>query len=320
MRVAILYDDVASRAEATPDERGVLEAVDAVQLALRDLGHVPLRIPIGPTLDEWTGRLMDAEADVAVNLCEGAAGCSANEARVAAAVELLGVPMTGSPSETLALARRKDRVNAVLASAGLPVPTWLPLDPGEPPTGWRWFPAIVKPAAEDASIGITQRSVARDADTLAAAVRAAQRYGRVIVQEFLDGPELIVGIVGETVLPVAEIDFGAFPAGSWPLVTYDAKWAPGSPEDLGTAPLCPAPIDDATRDEATRLALAAWRLVGGRGYGRVDLRADRNGRLHLLEVNPNPDLAPSAGLTRMAAANGWGYVDLLGHILREAAR
>lgn len=318
MRIAVLYDDGASRPEATPDERGVLEAVEAVQVALHDLGHAPVRVPVEPALDDWTGRLSEADADLVFNLYEGAAGASANEARVAAVVELLDRPMTGSPSDTLALARRKDRVNAILAAAGLPVPAWLPVDAGPMLAGWRWFPAIVKPVAEDASIGITQRSIANDAGQLDAAVAEALRHGPAIVQEFLDGSELMVGIVGRTVLPVAGIDFAALPAGSWPLVTYAAKWAPGSAEDVGTAPVCPAPLDEPTRREAVRLAVSAWRLVDGRGYGRVDLRADRDGRLHVLEVNPNPDLAPSAGLARMAAAHGWGYVDLVGHIVREA--
>lgn len=318
MRIAVLYDDVAARPDATPDERGVLEAVEAVDLALRDLGHAPVRIAVGAGLDPWAARLADADVALVFNLCEGAGGTSTHEARVAAAIELIGLPMTGSPAETLALARRKDRVNAILSAAGIPVPTWLALEPGERPDRWSWFPAIVKPVDEDASVGISQRSVARDPEHLAAAVAAARPGSRIMVQEFLDGRELTVGIVGEVVLPVSEIDFAALPEGAWPLVTYDAKWAPGSPEDIGTAPVCPAPIDEATRREAVRLARAAWRLVGGRGYGRVDLRADRDGRLYVLDVNPNPDLSPSAGLARMAAANGWGYTDLVDRIVHEA--
>jgi D-alanine-D-alanine ligase len=318
MRIAILYDDVESRPDAPPDERGVLEAVEAVELALRDLGHAPVRVPVGAALDEWLTRLLAAEVALVFNLCEGAGGSSANEARVAAAIELMGVPMTGNPSETLALARRKDLVYALLAAAGEPVPAWLAFDPGEPPPAPGWFPAIVKPADEDASVGISQRSVVRNDAEFAAAVAAARRSAGLVVQQFLDGRELNVGIVGDEVLPIAEIDFAALPEGAWPLVTYEAKWVPGSPEDLGTRPVCPASLDEATRREAVRLARAAWRLVGGRGYGRVDLRADRHGRLHVLDVNPNPDLAPSAGLARMAAAHGWDYVDLVARIVREA--
>lgn len=318
MRIALLFDDVATRPEATLDERGVLEALEAVDVALRDLGHTPVRVGVGGPLEQWVGELREADVDLVFNLCEGAYGASANEPRVAAAVELLGLPLTGSSAETLALARRKDRVNALLAAADLPVPHWVMAREGTRVTGWRRYPALVKPVGEDASVGITQESVARDRRELGRALAVAARYGPVMVQEFLTGREFNVGIVGEQVLPVAEIEFGEFPQGAWPLVTYRAKWEAGSGEDLATTPRCPARIDEALRARAVALARMAWALVDGRGYGRVDLRADANGRLYILEVNPNPDLAPSAGLARMATAHGWGYADLIAAIVREA--
>jgi D-alanine-D-alanine ligase len=318
MRIAILHDDVASREDATLDERGVLEAVEAVHLALRDLGHVPVRVPVGARPGEWAAILAEASVDLVFNLCEGVGGRSDGEARAAALVELLGLPMTGSGSETLALARRKDRVNAILAAEGVRVPAWARVLPGERAPAWDRFPAIVKPAGEDASVGITQASVVRDDAELRNALAATGRYGAVVIQEFVGGREFNVGIVGDRVLPVAEIDFGDLPDGLWPVVSYRAKWEAGSDEDLGTRPVCPAPLDPAVREKAIRLAMAAWRAVEGRGYGRVDLRADAEGRLHVLEVNPNPDLAPSAGLSRMAAAEGWGYIDLIDRIVREA--
>ena len=125
MRIALLFDDVATRPEATLDERGVLEALEAVDVALRDLVHTPVRVGVGGPLEQWVGELREADVDLVFNLCEGAYGASANEPRVAAAVELLGLPLTGSSAETLALARRKDRVNALLAAADLPVPHWV---------------------------------------------------------------------------------------------------------------------------------------------------------------------------------------------------
>jgi D-alanine-D-alanine ligase len=139
------------------------------------------------------------------------------------------------------------------------------------------------------------------------------------VQEFLSGRELNVGIVGGRVLPIAEIEFTPLPAGGWPLVSYRAKWDAGSEEDSATTPRCPASLDATLAEEAAGLARAAWALVGGRGYGRVDLRADTDGRLHVLEVNPNPDLSPSAGLARMARAAGWDFTELIRHIVEEAA-
>ncbi len=315
MRVAVLHDDVLARPGATPDELGVLEAVDAVCAALLDLGHTPVRVPVTARLEEWLSTLSAAHVDLAFNLCEGVGGASAGEVGVAAVIELLGLPMTGSGAETIALARRKDRVNALLAAAGVPVPTWAP---AERLADWSRFPAIVKPAAEDASVGITQASVAGDELALRRAV-ATSAHGPVLVQEFLSGREFNVGIVGERLLPLAEIEFHELPGGGWPLVSYRAKWEEGSDEDRATVPRCPARAEPALVEEARALARAAWRLVDGRGYGRVDLRADAAGRLHVLEVNPNPDLSPAAGLTRMAAADGWSYTELIRQIVEEAA-
>ncbi len=319
MRVAVLHDDVLGRPGASPDELGVLEAVEAVSAALHELGHAPVRVAVTPRLEEWVRALNDVHVELVFNLCEGAAGASAGEVRVAAVVELLGLPMTGSGTETIALARRKDRVNALLAADRLPVPAWAP---AEHASGWRRFPAIVKPAAEDASVGITQLSIASDERTLMHALMLNGRYAPLIIQEFVPGREFNVGIVGRHVLPLAEIEFHELPDGGsprWPLVSYRAKWEAGSDEDRATVPRCPAAAEPELVAQARALALAAWALVEGRGYGRVDLRADAAGRLHVLEVNPNPDLSPSAGLTRMARAEGWSYTELVRQIVEEAA-
>jgi len=320
MKVGILYDEIVARRGAPADERSVLDAADAVALALCELGHSPLAIPVGTDLEGWTGRLRDARVDLVFNLCEGVAGAASHEASVAAVVELMGLPMTGSRAETLALARRKDRVNALLAAAGVPVPPWTVVPPGAPAPGdWDRFPAIAKPAGEDASLGISQRSVARDRDELDAAIGHAAPHGPVLVQEFLTGRELAVAFVGGQALPISEIDYAGVPDGCWPMLCYRAKWHAGSREDRATTPRCPAALGRGTRARALELAEAAWRLVEGAGYGRVDLRADADGNLYVLEVNPNPDITPSAGLARMATAGGWTYTALVHRIVREAA-
>jgi D-alanine-D-alanine ligase len=318
VNVAVLFDDVMSRAGATADERGVLETVDAVTAALERAGHDALRVPVSPCAGDWIGPLLTRRPDVAFNLCEGVGGSSAHEPNVAAVIELLGLPMTGCGAATLSLGRHKDRVNAVLDAAAVPVPRWARIGTDECAPAWDRFPAIVKPAAEDASIGITQRSVVRNAAELDAAIDEARAFGVAIVQEFMPGRELNVGIVGDETLPVAEIDFAGMPERTWPIVSYLAKWETGSDEDLGTLPRCPADLSPVDAHDVSRTAAKAWRLTGGGGYGRVDLRADEAGRFHVLEVNPNPDLAPSAGLARMALATGWSYDDLVLRILALA--
>ncbi|MEP6745965.1 MAG: hypothetical protein ABJB33_10755, partial [Gemmatimonadota bacterium] len=121
------------------------------------------------------------------------------------------------------------------------------------------------------------------------------------------------------VLPMSEICFDNMPEGSWPVLTYAAKWDEGSPEDLGSIPVCPAEVNAETARRIVAVARHAWELVsGGEGYGRVDLRLDPEGRPWVLEVNPNPDLSDNAGLARMGRAVGMDYADLLLKIVDES--
>ncbi|HUG38929.1 MAG TPA: hypothetical protein VMM12_00505 [Longimicrobiales bacterium] len=310
MRIAVAYDRAADEG-GTPDTVAVLEAVHATVNALSRADHAAFPIAASAPLERFFARLTGV--DVVFNLVESLGGRAADEPRVAALMELTGKPVTGAPSETLALCRRKDRVNTLLAAAAVPIPAWTLARPGDAPA-WDAFPAIVKPAGEDGSVGIHEQSIVEDALELRAAL--ARSPGDAILQRFVGGRELNVGILGDVVLPVAEIEF----SGAQRLVTYAAKWEAGSAADLGTRPVCPARIPEAMADEARDIARRAWAALAGRGYGRVDLRADEDGHLHLLEVNPNPDLAPDAGLARMAAAAGCTYDGLIARILREAQR
>lgn len=320
MMVAILYDDVESRPHATPDEEGVMEAVAAVDEALHALGHQAVRVPAGDNLSVWSGRLRRVQPQTVFNLCEGLGGRSEGEVLAARVVEEMGIPLTGSPSSILALARRKNRVNELLQARGLPVPTWDLWD-GFDRVAWasRWsaFPAIVKPAAEDGSVGITQESVVHDGEGLAARLLSMAEYAPLLVQSFVGTREINAAIVGGAVLPLSEVVFSGLPRGHHPMVGYDAKWVPGSPEDRGTRPVCPADLPPALAAQIRLMALRAWWAVGGKGYGRVDFRLAPPDTLYILEVNPNPDLAPSAGLTRAARAHGWDYHHLIARILTE---
>lgn len=316
MKVALVYDDVSSRPNATADDLSILQSLDAVDDAICALGYTPLWIPVSPRVDGWIELLTHASIDVVFNLCEGVGGDSANEVRVAGMIELLGLPMTGCTAETLGLARRKDRVNAILRDAGVPVPDWACVNVDRRKLYWDKFPAIVKPAAEDASIGITQQSVARNRRELAKAIDAAEGFNQVLVQRFIEGREFNVGIVGNVLLPINEIDFTDMPADAWAMLSYAAKWDVGSAEDLGSQPMCPAEITDEQRDQLYDLGLEAWRVVEGRGYGRVDFRMDAEGNFYVLEVNPNPDLG--AGLKHMAQAHGWEFPQLIEQIIAEA--
>jgi D-alanine-D-alanine ligase len=223
-------------------------------------------------------------------------------------LELLGIPYTGGSSYTTSLCLRKHAVNALLGSVGLPVPPWVYMTHGSRIRS-PGFPCIVKPAAEDASIGVEQRSVVRSARALRTRVEAMiESFDEVIVQRYVEGRELNVGVLGDLVLPIAEIDFTTLPKGLWPIVTYRSKWDIGSEEDLGAVPKCPAQLPARVANEVRRVALEAWRIVGGHGgYGRIDMRLDHDMRPWILEVNANPDTEPEAGLARMARVAGIDY-------------
>jgi len=313
MKVALLFDGISALGASA--DQIIVETVEAVEQVLREDGDEVVRIAV--TLDgRWIERVRRGKFDLAFNLCEGIDGVAAFEPSVIAVLELLGVPYTGSSSWTTALCLQKHLVNGMLAASGLPVPRWGVVRRGGPlPT--IGFPAICKPAAEDASIGIEQRSVVRSMRALAERVDAMhERWDEILVQRFIAGREVNVGIVGETVLPISEIRFDGLPRGMWRIVSYRSKWETGSDEDLGAVPQCPAELDEPLAAEIERIALAAWRAVGGEGYGRVDMRIDRTGRPWILEVNANPDLASDAGLARMSRIAERDYADLVREICR----
>jgi D-alanine-D-alanine ligase len=146
-----------------------------------------------------------------------------------------------------------------------------------------------------------------------------EQFEEVLVQEYVAGREFNVGFVGKRMLPIAEIRFDGMPDGSWPIVSYAAKWIPGSPEDEGTQPICPAEVPADLAQRIGQVARDAWlHMSGGEGYGRVDLRVSPEGQPYVLEVNPCPDLSSNAGLARMGRAFGWSYDDLVIQIVDEA--
>ncbi len=308
MRVALLFDG-ASALSPSPDLL-VIQTVDAIEAALEKEGNAVVRVPV-MTDGKWIDRLRRGRIDVAFNMCEGIDGVAELEPPVIGVMELFGVPYTGASSYTTSLCLRKHAVNAMLSHSGLPVPPWITVRRGGRIRSVG-YPAIVKPAAEDASIGVEQRSVVRTARALRARVEAMLvSFDDVIVQRYVEGRELNVGIVGDTVLPIAEIDFSTMPKNLWPIVTYRSKWDAGSEEDLGSVPRCPADLPARVANEVRRVAFEAWKMVGGHGYGRVDMRLDESGRPWVLEVNANPDIAPDAGLARMAGVSGIDYAALV---------
>jgi D-alanine-D-alanine ligase len=219
----------------------------------------------------------------------------------------------------VAVCHRKHVANTLLSRNGVPIPPFALAQGNKIPTDLN-LPAIVKPAAEDASVGIDAGSVCSTKKALRKRLaEMAEQFEEVLVQEYIPGREFNVGFVGKQMLPIAELCFDAMPDGCPAILTYSAKWDVGSAEDLGSRPMCPAELPADVTKRVGLVARQAWEyLTGAEGYGRVDMRLDDAGQPYVLEVNPNPDLSDTAGLSRMARVYGWGYDELLGRIVEEA--
>ncbi|MDQ3223840.1 MAG: ATP-grasp domain-containing protein [Gemmatimonadota bacterium] len=316
MKVAILFD--AGGNDWTPqDVAAVVANVHEVRDVLRRRGHEVELLPVRLGDFRWLSRVR--RADLVFNLCEGINGHARFEDFVVGTLELTGVPFTGCRTWPTSVCHRKHVANTLLSSAGLPVPAYMLAQANKTPAEFP-LPAIVKPAAEDASVGIDNGSVCTSKRALKKRVaQMLELFEEVLVQEYVPGREFNIGFVGKRMLPIAEIRFDTLPDGTWPIVSYAAKWIPGSPEDEGTIPICPADLDPELARSIGHVARSAWEhLSEGQGYGRVDMRLSEGGQPYVLEVNPSPDLSSNAGLARMGRAFGWGYDELVMQIVDEA--
>lgn len=317
MKIAVLYDGGWDTWDAK-DVASVWQSVKEVQLALKAHGYETSLVPVrAPNDFSWLQRVR--RVDCVFNLCEGIGGHARFEDFVVATLELTGVPYTGCKPWAVTVTHRKHVANTLLARSGTPIPAFVVCDGNKIPADLT-LPVIVKPAAEDASVGIDAGSVCTSKKALKKRLaEMVEQWDEVLVQEYVAGREFNVGFIGDQVLPIAELCFDNMPEGSWPILTYAAKWDVGSPEDLGSVPLCPVDLPPELYKRIVAVARQAWEsLCGGEGYGRVDLRVDAQGQPFVLEVNPNPDISDSAGLSRMAKAAGWEYGDLVARIVDEA--
>jgi D-alanine-D-alanine ligase len=122
------------------------------------------------------------------------------------------------------------------------------------------------------------------------------------------------------VLPISEIDYSEFPEGIPRICGYEAKWVTESPEYQKSKPVCPAPLEPAMKERVEQIALRVFKLFGCRDYARVDLRIDRDGKIYVLEVNPNPDISPQSGVARALKAQGTTYAEFVGNLIDRALR
>jgi D-alanine-D-alanine ligase len=306
--------------------KSVLSRLGAIQEALLSQGYRVKTLEMKDDLGSMIRKILSSRADLLFNLCEEFRGQTRLEMHIAALLELLDIPFTGSPALVLGFSQDKGKTKSILSYHGIPTPAYDVVNPGEDGSvGSLRFPLIVKPLWEDGSLGISNDALVQDSPSLIQQMRKLHRIHQqpALVEEYIEGRELNVSILGNgeiQVLPISEIDFSTMPPGIPKICGYEAKWVESSEEFTHTVPLCPAPLSPEMEERVKMTSLRAYRVIGCRDYARVDIRLNPDGVPYVLEVNANPDISPDAGMSRSAKAAGLPYSRFIGRIVDFAWR
>lgn len=334
-RIVVLYNtdyDAEQAATAnSPDATSVRASAKAIASALIETGHsVELTGVHGVEVYDVLARIAKDKPDLLFNLCESMDGDPRNEPTFAGLLDLFRIPYTGADLLALASCLYKQRTKDILIANGVPTPPYrflqTPADIDDPALDKLDYPWFVKLAHEDASLGITEANVVHDAAALRARSRELMTEHKqpVLAERYIEGREVNVTLFGHghdaAVLPLHEIDFAAMPSDRPRIVSYAAKWDENHVDYAGTKPVPLRGLSADVTAEIERVSRAAWRAMELRDYGRVDLRVDEAGVPWVIDVNPNPDISPDAGVARAAAAAGMTYPHMVDRIAQIALR
>jgi D-alanine-D-alanine ligase len=329
LHIAVVYNAyVGDQPELAEDRAGTADLrtqIRHIGRTLRRLGHTVTILPLAHDLFSFQRKLRRLGPDVVFNLYDDVMHGALYDMRLAAVVRMMGFAMTGSGALALGLTRYKFMSASLLTGAGIPIPpNTVILESGRAVHLHKWqFPIIVQPSQEHAGVGLDRNSIVYSKRSLRLKVREILRTYKqpALAQRFLSGREFNVGIIGGNrlrVLPLAEVDYAELPSEIPPIMSYAAKWLENSIEYQNTDVICPALVEPELAARISEVALQAFRAVGGRGYGRVDIRLDEFNVPCVLEVNCNPCLDEDMGLARSAEVEGIPFPQLLQLILRAA--
>jgi D-alanine-D-alanine ligase len=326
-RIVVIYNRDFEGAEADPENKAREDVKDVAEHVLRILstgGFEATGLGVTNDVAVAMNTLAETKPDAVFNLCESIHGDNRFEALMPLLMDLNRISYTGSCSFGLSLALRKEKVKDVLRGRNVPVPRGgVVSSEGECTTMGLDFPLIVKPAREDASVGICSASVVRDSGALAKRVaHVLENYRQpVLVEEFIEGREIYVSVLERIdqepqTFPFFEIDFSDMPDDRPKIVSFEGKWLEDSVEFKGTRPVRCEKLSPELRALVAKTALDAFRAIGLRDYARMDIRLSSDGVPYVIDVNPNCDLSDLAGgYSRAAKAAGLSYRELILHII-----
>ena len=297
-----------------------LELVDGACAALRELGWVVEPRCITHSISAAIAPFKPAKWLV-FNVCEGLPHQAFYYAKVALELGKRGYTFTGCDYFSLDHTQYKWMMKHLLEQQHVATPAWAVTE--DPITlQFDAYPAIVKPASEHCSYGITRESVVMNiAEARLQAVRLiAQYHGPAMIESFCDSDEYNVSLWGDAhpeVLGISTMQYGYFADIHDRLCTFDAKWTPESEAYKCIPAICPAPVSPELKMALERVALAAYHASSLRDYGRVDIRL-HNGQPMVLDINANCDISDGGGFFNAARAAGYSYGGMLEHIAHIA--
>jgi D-alanine-D-alanine ligase len=312
MKIMVLYNRVVSKKIGHPED--LLADEDTVKTAQAIAANLKInhRTKLFEVQENNLKKLTALKPDIFFNNAFGIGSLPKSEADLAGLLEKIGIPFTGSDARAILLTTDKKATKNLLKVNNLPVP------------GDKKFPLIIKPASEDCSVGISARSVVRTKEELQRQTKRLEKVYKeeVLVEEFIDGRELNVTVLGNNgaarALPISEIVFGPSFEDKYKIVDFSAKWKTDSVAYRETVGVCPADLPPKLAEEIKDLAVAAFLVTGCRDIARVDFRLSRQGKPYILEVNANPGVGPDDGATRSARAAGLTYLQFLEAIVQNA--
>ena len=316
-----------------PDETADIDILEAdwkmeydVIETLREVGHDVRVLGINDDLMPIRRAAEEFRPQIVLNLLEAFAGVTTFDQNVVSYLELLRLAYTGCNPRGLILARDKALSKKLLAYHRIPVPDFTVVRRGRRPVVPKKmrFPLIVKSLFFEASTGISQASVVENVEQLARRIQFIHDSlgTAAIVEQFIEGRELYVGVVGNDrldVFPVWEMSFAKMPDNRWHIATERVKWSTQYQKKHGIMTEA-ASLDPVLAERIQRIAKRTYRALDLNGYARIDVRMDEGGHPYVLEANPNPNLAYGEDFAESAEKSGLTYERLLDRILALGLR
>ena len=289
---------------------------------LEHMGHEVRALGLGGDLTPIKQAITDWNPHIVFNLMESFEGISMFDQNVVSYLELLRVPYTGCNPRGLMLARDKALSKTLLAYHRLPIPEFAVFRVGravQRPKRLK-FPLIVKSVTQESSIGISQASVVENEAALKERVRFIHhKIGTdAIVERYIDGRELYCGVIGNLklqVFPVWELLFKKMSDENWRIATERVKWSDTYQKKHGITSGLARDLPDGLSEEIQKISKRVYRTLDLSGYARIDLRLDSDGKVYVLEANPNPQLAYGEDFAESAENSGVSYESLLQRII-----